>query len=139
MFQVQGAFSQSSRASFKVSTDLVSSYIWRGIIADQSPNFQPTLAYQKGGFEAGAWGSSNFTGTYKEVDLYAMYTLKAISVCFTDYCWSPFIDRTKYFDYNGKTTGHIFEGMICYKGPEKLPLSLMPSGSAIPRSMLLPG
>lgn len=116
---------QSSSSSFKVTTDLVSSYIWRGIIADQSPNIQPAIAWQKGGFEAGAWGSYNFTGTYKEVDLYAMYTYAHFSACITDYSWSPFIDKVQYFDYGKNTTGHLFEGQLIYKGPEKFPLSVM--------------
>ena len=41
---------------FKVTADLVSSYVWRGSLATASPtpNFQPTLAYTKGNFEIGA-------------------------------------------------------------------------------------
>lgn len=107
--------------SFKVTADLVSSYIWRGTVGSATPNFQPTLAVVSGGLEVGAWGSTDFIGVYKEVDLYATYTAGPIKFGITDYNWDF---GKKYFNYKSKETGHIFEGTVGYTGPESFPLSI---------------
>ena len=67
---------------FKVTADLVSHYVWRGSIATGSPNpnFQPTLAYSKGNIEIAAWGSTDFAGSYKELDPYVTYTVGHIKL-----------------------------------------------------------
>jgi len=128
------AFSQSKdttkapKVTFKATTDVVSSYIWRGTIASPNPNIQPTLAIDAGGLEVGVWGSTDFLGSYKEVDPYISYTLKTFKATFTDYDWnfkSPTTGNPiSYFDYKNKTTGHIFEGSIAFLGTEKFPLSI---------------
>jgi hypothetical protein len=106
---------------FKVTADLVSSYMWRGTVGSPTPNFQPTLSYVKGNFEIGAWGSTDFVGDYKEVDLYASYAVGPIKLALTDYNWDF---AKKYFNYKSKETGHIFEGTVGYTGPESFPVSI---------------
>ena len=61
------AQTSDSASPFKVTADLVSPYVWRGSMATGSPtpNFQPTLAFIKGNFEIGVWGSTDFVGSYK--------------------------------------------------------------------------
>ena len=121
--------------SVKASAELVSSYVWRGVPCDTSskdgrlslsPNIQPTLAFVMGGLEIGAWGSSDFSGRYKEMDLYASYTFKSITATFTDYYFDPFWSSKPYFAYKKESTGHIFEGSLCYKGTD-IPLCVMVS------------
>src|ERR1035437_3793654 len=75
-----------SPSPFKVTADIVSSYVWRGVLstATPTPNIQPTFAFVKGNLEVGAWGSSDFNGSYKEVDLYASYTVKQLKFTVTD-------------------------------------------------------
>jgi len=107
---------------FKVTADLVSSYMWRGTLGSATPNFQPTLAFVKGGLEIGVWGSTDFIGAYKEADLYIAYTAGPLKFAITDYDWS--FGTTKYFNYKNETTGHIFEGTVGYTGPESFPLSI---------------
>ena len=112
-------------AQFSVGTDFVSSYVWRGFKQDlintpQSPNIQPYVSYAIGGLTLGAWGSSSFTGTIKEVDLYATYAFtSAFSLTLTDYNWGF---TQSYFKYNSGTD-HIFEATLAYAGTESLPLS----------------
>jgi hypothetical protein len=108
---------------FKITADLVSSYVWRGVLstATPTPNIQPTFAFVKGNLEVGAWGSSDFNGSYKEVDLYASYTVKQLKFTVTDYDWNF---KTHYFNYKKKETDHIFEGSVAYSGPESFPLSI---------------
>lgn len=112
-------------AQFSVGTDLVSSYVWRGFKQDltaplQSPNLQPYVSYTVGSLTVGAWGSTSFTGTIKEVDLYATYAFSSsLALTITDYNWSF---ANSYFKY-GSGTDHIFEATLAYTGGESLPLS----------------
>jgi len=109
---------------FKVTADLVSHYVWRGSMATGSPtpNFQPTLVFTKGNFEIGVWGSTDFTGSYKEVDPYISLTASQFKFLATDYNWN--FDNANYFNYKNSETGHRFEGTIGYIGPETLPISI---------------
>ncbi|MCX6272319.1 MAG: hypothetical protein NTU44_14120 [Bacteroidetes bacterium] len=132
VFSLHTAKAQDKKGSVKLSTDLVSSYIWRGCpgyspLQGQNilaPAIQPTLAYTYSGFEAGAWGSVDFTGTYKEVDLYALYSLKNFTLTFTDYYWDLDWLNNNYFDYRKDSTSHIFELSLGYKN-ENFPLSIL--------------
>ncbi|MEI6124090.1 MAG: hypothetical protein WCQ95_10750 [Bacteroidota bacterium] len=126
-----------------VGADIMSRYIWRGMDYGNSASIQPTLSFNLGGFELGYWGAVALTTNYLESDLYLKYTFKGFSACITDYyipalasnvndtrygfCKSPHainfdtisgINTTKY-------TAHTLEGMLCYKGPEKFPISVM--------------
>jgi len=121
-------FAQSKDTSkINVTSDFVSRYIWRGLDYGKTPSIQPTLSFIKGGFEIGAWGAVNTTGSYHELDPYVKYTLKGFTLTFTDY----FIhnesnpNNTMYFDYDSKTTNHTFEGSLQYKGPDKFPISIL--------------
>ncbi len=118
-------FAQESKGSFSVGADIVSSYVWRGLPQDAtnpkgSPNIQPFVSYSIGGFTIGAWGSGSFTGSVKEVDLYATYAFSdALSITLTDYNWNF---SKSHFDYSS-TTDHVFEGTISYAGIESFPLA----------------
>ncbi|MCK9208735.1 MAG: hypothetical protein M0P66_16605 [Salinivirgaceae bacterium] len=109
---------------FKVTADMVSNYVWRGSMATASPtpNFQPTLAYTKGQFEIGVWGSTDFVGSYKEIDPYVSLTTGQLKLMVTDYNWN--LDNANYFNYKNSETGHRFEATIGYTGPEVLPISI---------------
>jgi len=109
---------------FKVTADLVSHYVWRGSMATGSPtpNFQPTLAYTKGNFEIGVWGSTDFAGSYKELDPYVTYTAGHIKLALTDYDWN--FNHSNYFNYSNSETGHMFEGTIGFIGTDAFPVSV---------------
>ncbi len=111
-------------SSFKVTADLVSHYVWRGSMATGSPtpNFQPTLAYTKGKFEIGIWGSTDFVGSYKEVDPYVSVTAGHIKLAMTDYDWN--FNHSNYFNYSNSKTGHMFEGTIGFIGTDAFPVSV---------------
>jgi hypothetical protein len=109
---------------FKVSADLVSHYVWRGSMATGSPtpNFQPTLAYTNGKFEIGVWGSTDFAGSYKELDPYVAFSAGHIKLLVTDYNWN--FEKTNYFNFKNSETGHRFEGTVGFTGSETLPVSI---------------
>ena len=114
----------SSTSSFKVTADLVSSYVWRGSLATGSPtpNFQPTLAFTKGKFEIGVWGSTDFVGSYKEVDPYVSLSPGQFKFAVTDYNWN--FDQANYFNFKNSETGHRFEGTIGFTGTVAVPISV---------------
>ena len=113
---------QAGKATIKVTTDIVSSYIWRGTVASLNPNIQPTFAVDAGGLEVGVWGSTDFLASYKEVDPYVTYTISTFKIGITDYDWT--FRNPSYFDYKNATTDHIIEGSLSYLGTDKLPLSI---------------
>lgn len=112
--------------------DFVTSYVWRGLatyaaLGDQNvlaPSFQPAFSLNYKGLELGTWGSIDFTGTYKELDLYLSYTLKGFTGTVTDYYWAGDWIVNNYFDYKKDSTAHYIEASLGYKG-EKIPLSIM--------------
>jgi hypothetical protein len=109
---------------FKVTADLVSHYVWRGSMATGSPtpNFQPTLAFAEGNFEIGVWGSTDFVGSYKEVDPYISLIVGQFKLAVTDYNWN--FDKANYFNYKNSETGHRIEGTIGFTGTEAIPISI---------------
>jgi hypothetical protein len=114
----------SEQASpFKVTADLVSHFVWRGSMATGSPtpNFQPTLAFVKGNFEIGVWGSTDLIGDYKEVDSYVSLIAGYFKLAFTDY-WN--FGRANYFNYKNSETGHRLEGTIGFTCAEAIPISV---------------
>jgi hypothetical protein len=113
---------KESKIKLKVTTDIVSSFIWRGTVGSPDPNIQPTIAVASGGFEAGIWGSTDFRADYKEIDLYMSYTVKSFKISITDYDW--IFKNKNYFDYKNASTDHIFEGSLTFLGTEKFPLSI---------------
>ena len=118
-------FGQDS-LTLNVAADIYNRYVWRGLDYGASPSIQPTFSISKKNFELGYWGAISTLGTYCETDLYAKFTLKSFYLTVTDYFFPvnsvPAIKTERYFNYEDKTTGHIFEGIIGWKGTEKFPL-----------------
>lgn len=78
-------FSQS-QIGITAGADLVSRYVWRGMDIGKSPAIQPTLSLNKGGFEAGIWGSYALNETASdsdEIDVWLGYTFNLKSLSFT--------------------------------------------------------
>lgn len=132
LLTVKSSLSQEkSTFSLKASAELVSKYIWRGSPAYTlngsqtalAPNIQPTLGFVFSGLEVGAWGSTDFSGIYQELDLYAAYTFKGLTATFTDYYWDAGWASKPYFSYKNETTGHILEGSLGYTFT-KIPLKV---------------
>ncbi len=123
----QGTVSEAENP-ISISVDLMSRYIWRGMDFGGSPSIQPGIEYNSGSFTLGAWGAftTNLAGA-QEVDLYISYALNDMfSLTFTDYFFPDETDATyKYFDYNDKTTGHVFEASLSFNGTDDLPLTFL--------------
>ncbi len=96
------AFSQESSGNLHVSSDLVSSYVWRGTKIGNGPAIQPGVEFTAGGFTLGAWGSYCISDAEAlETDLYTSFTVGKFSLGLTDY----YFPGTAWFN----TAHHAFE------------------------------
>lgn len=114
--------------------DVMSRYVWRGInLGGNTPSIQPWLRYTINSadtthsFSAGAWGAVSIGElATQEADIVLSYTYKGmITLWFSDYFFpaEAFNARNKYFNYDAKTTGHVFEPCITFNGTEKIPFT----------------
>ncbi len=103
-----------------VGADIVNRYIWRGMGGGTTPNVQPTVEYYISNWTVGTWGSTDIFGNAKELDIYTSFSLKGVSLTFTDYFWS--MDK-RYFNYSNEKTGHNLEFALSYEN-EKYPFSI---------------
>lgn len=112
------AEAESNKAEVSFSTDLVSSYLWRGQDLG-GVSIQPGIGFSWRGLSLSAWGSSGFDEKdTKEVDLTLGYTWKGFTVSITDY-W--FDNGPGYFKYKAHDTAHVCEGHVGYDfGPVAL-------------------
>ena len=97
---------------------LVSSFVWRGLFLS-GVSLQPSLSASFSGFTFEAWGSKEFSTSFREFDFLLSYKKGGISLGFSDYWGSE--EVVPYFDYKEQ---HLFEGTIGYHFGEKFPLSL---------------
>ena len=99
-----------------IGTDIVSSYVWRGLELG-GVSMQPTLGVSYKGLSLSAWGSvgmSNPADT-KELDLTLAYSLGGFNVGVTDYWFNAGLDPlNRYFKYAADETNHVFEANIGY-------------------------
>lgn len=77
---------KESKVDFKVSADVVSSYIWRGAY-NAGASIQPTLGMSVGNFSLTVWGSKEISDLHKEIDITAAYSFGCVSVFVADYWW----------------------------------------------------
>lgn len=117
---------QSSAVSVDYSVDIVSRYIWRGLLFNGNPNIQPTISLTAGGFSIGSWASYGMSQNYAEIDLFATYSFSNFSVTLYDYYNEDETDlaAVDYFNWGKNTTGHLLEGTVAWAGTENLPLNI---------------
>ncbi len=119
---------QDKGVSFSGGSDLVSSYIWRGVY-EAGVSFQPTVTMSIGNFSVTAWGSVDFASTsYKEMDITLAYTLGPVTLSLADLYWEggagsrELIERN-YFTF-GSNSPHRIEVGACWIVSKKLPFTL---------------
>lgn len=109
--------------SFSAGADLVSSYLWRGQY-NAGASFQPSVGVSCGPVSLGAWGSSDFSGENKEVDLSLSFAKGGFSVALTDYFYPG---QGGFFEWDEDKTCHQLELALGYDFGEKtnVPISLL--------------
>jgi hypothetical protein len=120
----------STKCNLSMGADLASMYLWRGFPQGTGPAIQPWGEFSYKGFTLGTWGSYEFKGEFKEVDVYAKYTYKDFSLVFVDLFFPdyPGLDPD-FYNFNNKTTGHASELALSFNGSSKIPFSV--SGGVI--------
>lgn len=120
--------------------DIVSRYIWRGLMVNDAPNIQPSITMGYGGFELGLWGSSTLAKTNSsednyafshEVDFWAGYNFQftsgmAIGVVITDYYFpngGVKFGNVNNYDAADGAGAHTLETGITLSGPETFPIN----------------
>jgi hypothetical protein len=108
-----------------IGADLASMYLWRGMQQGSAPALQPWGEFSYKGLTLGTWGSYEFSGNFKEIDLYAKYTYKDFSLLFIDFFYpdDSLLDQN-YYNFDTKTTGHASELGLSFNGNEKIPFSV---------------
>ncbi len=99
-----------------LKSDVVSSYIWRGLDASSSA-IQPTFGVGYQGLSLTAWGSYGIVNPAdtKEFDLTLAYSVGGFNVGVTDYWFSVGLDPdSRYFKYDAHGTNHVFEAFVGY-------------------------
>lgn len=100
-----------------ISSDVVSSYIWRGQDLG-SAAIQPTLGVGYKGLSLSAWGSYSIAdpADTKEFDLTLAYTLGGLNIGITDYWFNAggLDPDGRYFKYDAHGTNHVFEANVGY-------------------------
>jgi len=109
---------ESKKLSLDAGADVVSSYVWRGMY-QTGVSIQPSVGISACGFQLGAWGSTDFSTTAKELDFALSYRIGGFSVGITDYWWSG--EGASYFKESGS---HYLEGNIGYTFGEAFPLAI---------------
>jgi hypothetical protein len=117
--------------SLNIGADIMSRYIFRGTDFGDSPSIQPTLSMTINNFELGCWSAISAFSKYREIDLYAKYTIKGFSFIITDY-YIPYTTGgsnaspdIRYFSCKNKMTAHTLEASVMYNGSEKYPFWVM--------------
>lgn len=111
----------SSPWSFSAGADLVSSYLWRGLY-NGNASFQPAVGLSCGPVTLGAWGSYDFGGESKEVDIYLGFEKGGFSATLTDYFYPG---EGGFFEWDKEKTCHQLEIGVGYDfgANTKVPLS----------------
>ena len=102
-----------------VGADLVSSYVWRGMY-QAGASVQPAIGLSAFGVTLGAWGSTDFSTSFKEIDISLSYEYGGFRASISDYWWSG--EGESYFRHARGT--HHLEASLAFTFPEKFPLSL---------------
>jgi hypothetical protein len=107
---------KKEKIDFSVVADVVSAYVWRGLQLSNA-TFQPMMTLSAGNFFAGAGGSVNFQGTYKDAVLLAGYSFGNLTFNLIDY-WIPLdeyyeVVSGSLFDFS-ETSPHLLEAGLAY-------------------------
>lgn len=122
---VFGQDKKPEKLKLEAGFDLATTYLWRGFEFGNGPVVQPWAKLGYKGFAAGVWGTTNFTGDSKEVDLYLNYSFGNFTLSFID-LFSMGIEGLdqNFFNFSSDISSHVAELGLSYGGSEKFPLTV---------------
>ncbi len=126
VFAMQLSPQVSAQKKLHVGADIVSSYVWRGLLYNPVPNIQPSITFTSGdeSFSIGTWGSYGIGSYYGEVDFFTTYSVGGLTLALWDYYVMPADFNYNFFNYINDETGHSLEFSAVYEGPENIPFCL---------------
>lgn len=115
-----------SNVTLNLNADLVSRYLWRGLLFSPNVNLQPYAGLSYKGLTFSTWASYGISDHYAEVDFSLSYTLGNLTFSLNDY-YAEIEDNlpaVKHFDWGSKTTSHSLEAALNYTVSESFPLGI---------------
>lgn len=87
--------------AFELHMELVSQYVWRGQLLDRNPQLQPVLEFSAGPLLLGACASHSLGSSFSEIDLYAAFSTKRLTIAVYDYYYMDLdhLDESPFFRY----------------------------------------
>ncbi|MDG5800582.1 hypothetical protein QA597_09450 [Marinilabiliaceae bacterium ANBcel2] len=107
---------EDAKVDISVNADLVSRYVWRGMLYSSNFNLQPSVNFGYKNFYGGVWGSYGIAHEFAEVDFYVGFTKGNFAFTLNDYYVGTDIGLLgdDYFNYSSETTNHAFEAEVQY-------------------------
>lgn len=126
LIAAQDTLKTKSPFSYNLNSDIVSRYVWRGLLFSPNVNIQPSAGISFKGLSLSTWASYGLSDQYAEIDFTLSYNIKNLTISFNDYYTEIESNMSKNDHYNFKrdSTPHALEAMIAYKLAEKFPLTL---------------
>jgi hypothetical protein len=122
---------QPSDSCFYIQFDFANRWVWRGVSYSEAPVIQPVFGYANNKFNAFIFGSYPFERrAYSEIDFTAEYfVFPQLKLGFTDYFAinDSVGSRHSFFDFERKTTMHMFDIYAVVYPFKQVPLSLLGS------------
>jgi len=115
--------------SFGVSGEIVSQYVWRGLVLHDQPSIQPDVYVEHGSFSAGVWSTWPLKGDVNEIDTYVSWFQEATAgefgLTLTDYYY-PYLegDAGSFTNFSGVVDGEATGGHTLEIGAEFSPTAL---------------
>jgi hypothetical protein len=107
---------------------ITTQHYWRGLMINNSANYEGDLTISNGNLSLGAWGGYAFNGNYSEFDIHMSYLIsEKLQLSIWDLYASrdrASIDDYKYFDFDRTTTNHLIDASLLYRVSNQLPGSL---------------
>lgn len=118
--------SVQAQRNVHLGADVVSHYVWRGLLYSPTPNIQPSITYtsSNGNFSLGTWGSYGIGSYFGEVDVFASFQVGGLSLTLSDYFVMPDVVEYEYFNFKKKETLHAVEFSAVWQGDDTFPLQL---------------
>ncbi len=108
-----------------VSVDFKSKHLWRGFASGETFSIEPNITWKVSPrFSFSAWGGYCPDNSFREIDLYATYSIANFSVTLFDYycpASGDFFDG-RVVDFDASETEHLIDLRVDYK-LKKLPVS----------------
>ncbi|MHC1705870.1 MAG: hypothetical protein AB9846_18365 [Tenuifilaceae bacterium] len=124
------AFGESAvekpKIDLSVNLDVLSSHLWRGFKNGNSLSLQPTISASYNGWSFGTWAAYAGNGSYFEVDIFAEYSYKKLTVSIYDYFCPASLQSAKFFEFRKHQTKHTIDVMLTWE-PERIPFKVMAS------------